>query len=265
MITLEKHIFEQIRSLAYEAGEIIIELKGSHTSLNTHLKEEGVSHSVVTKADLAAHQKIMEGLKKITPNIPIVSEEADLEENKIAIASGEYWIVDPLDGTKSFITGEKDYTVNIGRIKDRVPIFGLIYVPELDLFYWGDGSGAWKQKSDNKATKISVSNSHVVKNVVASKNHLDERTKKFILQFGKTSTVSIGSSLKICQVAEGVAEIYPRFAPTMEWDTAAGDAILRAAGGKSQYFDGSELVYGKSNIQNEGFIFSNGKLKFQIN
>ncbi len=224
--------------------------------------ERKADNSPLTKADKAAHIEIVKHLEPL--GVPILSEEGrniPYDERK---GWSRLWIVDPLDGTKEFISKNGEFTVNIALVEDGAPIFGVIYVPVTGELYYGEaGKGAYKV-IDSKEVSLPIAPKSTSKEdaytVVASRSHLSAETSAFIdslrSEHPNIEMVSKGSSLKICMVAEGVADIYPRFAPTMEWDTAAGDAILRAAGGGLTLSDGSQraLAYNKEDLLNPYFI-----------
>ena len=219
--------------------------------------EKKADNSPLTLADKAAHNCIVRYLKQT--NIPILSEEGahlPLEERK---TWDKLWVVDPLDGTKEFIKKNGEFTVNIALVEGGSPILGVIYVPAQGVLYSGIvGKGAWKGVGEKReALPLSKEKDGFV--VVASRSHLSPETEEYINQLrqkhDKVQLISSGSSLKICLVAEGSADVYPRFAPTMEWDTAAGDAIARAAG--RMVVDASSnqpLTYNKPDLHNPWFI-----------
>lgn len=217
--TLSSIMIEQVQDIARRAGRHILKLyEGS--PLEVTIKTDT---SPVTAADLEANAIIMEGLQKIS-RLPILSEEAlvDYEERK---SWTEYWIVDPLDGTKGFINRTGDFTVNIALIKNETPIFGVIHVPKTDDLYWAEkNGGAFKNGErifNNRTGAISMA--------VASKLHGGHESE-WLKSLGVTEVVYVNSSLKLCWLAEGKADLYPRLKPTMEWDTAAGEIILTESG-----------------------------------
>ena len=219
--------------------------------------EKKADNSPLTLADKAAHNCIVRYLSQT--NIPILSEEGahlPFEERK---TWDRLWAVDPLDGTKEFIKKNGEFTVNIALVEGGSPILGVIYVPAQDVLYSGIvGKGAWKGvEEEREALPLTKEKEGFV--VVASRSHLSPETEEYINQlrqkYDKVQLISSGSSLKICLVAEGSADVYPRFAPTMEWDTAAGDAIARAAG--RMVVDASSnqpLTYNKPDLHNPWFI-----------
>ncbi len=223
----------------------------------------GCAHSLktdqspVTQADIEAHVLISTALDGLLPDCPVVSEEdADSLANRTN--SGMFWLLDPLDGTKEFIDGNGEFTVNIALIKNGAPILGVVYAPAKKLMYWGGlGIGAFRDDGSAR-TKIHANNrshaSSAVTRVVASKSHLNQATVEFIKRIGNVSLVQAGSSLKICRIAEGAADIYPRLGPTCEWDTAAAQAVLEGAGGVLTDLHGVRLAYGKPDVINPYFV-----------
>ena len=240
---------KQLAEIAREAGGIIMQVRAGGVSVA--YKDD---QSPVTVADESANHYIVEQLERLFPHIPIVSEEGAQEGRH---ASAEYvWLVDPLDGTKSFIRGEDDFTVNIGLIKNRVPVAGVIFVPAQNVMYIGsDLAGAFRTDSNGKEVSIRVNALQGNKRaVIMSKHHACPDLDAYIAPYEVTEKVQAASSLKFCRVAEGAADLYPRTGPTMEWDTAAGHAILLAAGGRMTMLDGAPFLYGKPEYRNPGFI-----------
>jgi 3'(2'), 5'-bisphosphate nucleotidase len=213
--------------------------------------------SPVTEADLAAHEAIVAGLKRITPDIPVLSEES----SKIPFAErrrwDSYWLVDPLDGTKEFISRNGDFTVNIALIQHCAPVVGVVYIPvERTAYYGSIGVGAFRRNANGVEQPIHVQNrSSDPVRVVASRSHRGELLDGYLAKLGAHEIVSRGSSLKFCLVAEGAADVYPRLGPTSEWDTGAGHAVLLAAGGHVVAANGDELTYNrKDSLLNPYFI-----------
>lgn len=242
-----KQLAEQITDVANDAAVAILAIY-NRDEIEVENKHDD---SPLTKADMAAHDLILERLERLTPEIPVLSEEAaDVDRTDW----NRFWLVDPLDGTKEFIKRNGEFTVNIALVENGVPVLGIVNAPALDTAYIGYGDTAYKITSGDK-TKISaeVGDSNSTK-IVASRSHRDEDTDAFIEQFDNPEILSIGSSLKLCMVAEGKAHIYPRLAPTMEWDTAAGDAIVRAAGGRVSQLNGKTLEYNKQDLHNPFFV-----------
>lgn len=194
--------------------------------------------SPLTAADLASHRRIVDGLQRLTPDIPVLSEES--AEIDIATRRGwsRLWLVDPLDGTREFIKRNGEFTVNIALIEDGVATFGVIQAPVTGELWWGDSvHGAYRRDDIGDEIELNTrARPQSPLRVAASRSHRDARTEAFMAkmaaQTGEPETVGVGSSLKFCRVAEGAIDIYPRFAPTSEWDTAAGQIIVEAAGGR---------------------------------
>jgi len=242
--------------ISREAGKIIM---GYFTG--GFAKSTKTDNSPVTEADVAANSYIIEKLKTIAPEIPIIAEE---DETMGSHLHDVFFLVDPLDGTKAFVRGEPEFTVNIGLIVGGEAVFGVIYCPPQEILYYGmaekyGGNGAYKQIGDAPTQKISVrkSPSDGV-TVVRSRSHPSPETAAYLQSLNVREMSSGSSSVKFCMVAEGAADIYPRFGRTMEWDTAAGDAILQAAGGRVETTDGKLLQYGKKGFENPHFIAFGG-------
>jgi 3'(2'), 5'-bisphosphate nucleotidase len=208
--------------------------------------------SPVTEADRRAEAVILAGLRKAYPAIDCVAEE-EVSSGRVPPALGhEFFLVDPLDGTKEFIARRPDFTVNIALIRNGEPVIGVVYAPAQGALYLGRPGAATEARVDHghvagerKAISVSAPGSPV--RVVASRSHRTAETDEFIEKYPGAEIVSVGSSLKFCLLASGQADLYPRFGRTMEWDTAAGDAVLRAAGGSTLRVDGGAFVYGKRN------------------
>lgn len=243
-------ILPDVIKIADEASEKVLHIYQSDFKVN--YKED---HSPITAADIASHDIIVKGLRNISRDIPILSEEgAEIpwEERK---KWRRFWLIDPIDGTKDFTQRTGEFTVNIAMIEDGEPVMGVVTAPALKEAFWGiKGEGAHMRDRTGRVHRIRVADPKETLRVVASKNHLNEETRAFIEALGSHETVQAGSSLKFCRIAEGHADIYPRMGPTSEWDTAAAHAVLVAAGGKVQTPEGQTLVYGKENILNPNFI-----------
>lgn len=217
-----------------------------------------VSHkadaSPVTEADLASHRVLATHLAHLLPSCQVVSEE-DPESLVYRQSAGRFWLIDPLDGTKEFIARNGEFTVNIALIEEGRSTLGVVYAPAIDALYWGGtGLGAFRCMGDQTVVINVVSAEGRACRVVASKSHLNEATQAMIDRLGDVSLVQAGSSLKFCRVAEGEADIYPRLAPTCEWDTAAAQAVLEGDGGAVVDLHGQPLLYGKPDVLNPSFI-----------
>lgn len=236
-------IFEEAALLA---GEAIMDVY--HVG---HTVKHKADWSPVTEADERAERIILDVLSRHQKNLPVVAEEAVSAGFAPNIDGRSFILVDPLDGTKEFINRRDEFTVNIALVERGIPVCGVVYAPALGVIYLADCIGAWKRKIGRSAEReinepISVRKASPVRVAVASRSHNTRETDQFLKAANISETKSIGSSLKFCLVAEGTADVYPRFGRTMEWDTAAGDAVLRAAGGITRTTGGSVLTYGKA-------------------
>ena len=217
----------------------------------------------VTAADEAAEHVILEGLARLEPQTPVISEEA-AAAGRIPQVGSSFYLVDPLDGTKEFVSRNGEFTVNIARIENGVPVLGVVYAPAIGRIFWGEaakGAAEGKIAADETITWKKLFVRPYPRDgavVVASRSHRDLATDDYLKTVKVAKLVSAGSSLKFCLVAAGEADLYPRFGRTMEWDTAAGHAVLLAAGGKVLNSDGQPLCYGKRErgFDNPGFIAS---------
>ena len=211
--------------------------------------------SPVTEADLAAHRVLASQLAPLLADCPVASEEDSISQ-ACRQTTGRFWLVDPLDGTKEFIARNGEFTVNIALVEDGHSVLGVVYAPAIDAMYWGGpGMGAFRCVSGQTIPiKVAATNPGNACRVVASKSHLNEATQLLIDRLGKVNLVQAGSSLKFCRIAEGEADIYPRLAPTCEWDTAAAQAVLQGAGGVVVDLQGMPLQYGKPDVLNPSFI-----------
>lgn len=213
--------------------------------------------SPLTKADIASHNIIIDSLKKLHSNIPILSEEGGIPKYDERKNWKSYWLVDPLDGTKEFIKKNGEFTVNIAMIEKGEPVMGVVHIPAKKITYTGQKSiGSHKIDPEGNKTRIysSKPNQNQPVTIVSSRSHGVSDTEVRLREMGITvgKTIEAGSSLKFCLVAEGVADIYPRFGPTMEWDTAAGDAVFRYSGKEEVRY--SPLTYNKESLKNDEFI-----------
>lgn len=247
--SLYSSLLDALTPLIHEAGEVVMRIYA--TDFEVEVKGDD---SPVTLADQCAEKVIFEGLKRIAPDIPVVGEEA-ASAGDIPDVSDRFWLVDPIDGTKEFVNRNGEFTVNIALIEHGVPVIGLVLAPALGRLYAGAaGLGAWVE--DRHARQpIAVREVPVDGlTVVGSRHHGDDAAvSAFLAGQSIVAQRAVGSSLKLCLLAEGLADVYPRFGRTMEWDTAAGDAVLRAAGGSVCTLDGAPLAYGKPGFENPDF------------
>lgn len=247
----QEDLIQQLLPIARVAGDAIMAVYSRGTP-EVQLKEDG---SPVTEADLASHRVLASRLKPLLSECPVVSEE-DAGSLVHRQSHGRFWLIDPLDGTKEFIARNGEFTVNVALIEDGRCVLGVVYAPAIDALYWGGaGLGAFRcMGGQTVAIKVAAAEAGGACRVVASKSHLNEATRSLIDRLGDVSLVQAGSTLKFCRVAEGEADIYPRLAPTCEWDTAAAQAVLEGAGGVVVDLQGMPLQYGKPDVLNPSFI-----------
>jgi len=239
-------------ALAEEAGRAILEVYSTD-----FVVEEKDDQSPLTKADLAANAIIVAGLKELTPDIPIITEEAGLPDFEERRQWNCYWLIDPLDGTKEFVNRNGEFTVNIALIRDHAPVLGVVHVPVSKATYIGcKGSGAELREPGKEPRSISVAlESESPVRVVGSRSHRGDSLNRFLENLGDFEMHPMGSSLKFCEIARGAADVYPRLGPTSEWDTAAAQAVVEQAGGQVIELDGKPLSYNtKADILNPYFL-----------
>jgi 3'(2'), 5'-bisphosphate nucleotidase len=246
---LDKIDIEEIKDIAIRAGSAIMEIY--QKDFRVEYKDD---KSPLTEADIESNRIICTSLEKKYPYIPILSEENQEISYDIRKKWDYYWCIDPIDGTKEFIKKNGEFTVNIALIYKKTPVLGVVYAPVLDeIYYSKKGSGAYKN-----SIKLPIKREDNKYIIVASKSHMSNETQKFIDKIDTSKEkilISKGSSLKLCMVAEGMADIYPRLAPTMEWDTAAAHAIVLESGKEvMSYIDNKILVYNKENLLNPWFV-----------
>jgi len=251
--TVTPELMRDLGRLAKRAGEAILSVRDACLAEEHRVKLDG---SPVTQADLAAHRVIMQGLAELTPDIPVLSEEG-----QTVLEPGDrsrFWLVDPLDGTREFVAGSGEFTVNIALIDRETPVFGVVYVPVTAELFWGGATvGAWvEQEGVQGPLRVASPRGAEPLRVMASKRHLNADTQDFLDKLGSISLVNAGSSLKFCRIAQAQADLYPRLSPTCEWDTAAAQAVLEGAGGHVFKLTGESLKYGKRDPLNPSFIAS---------
>jgi len=242
---------DELVSVARKAGAVILEIY--NRDFETLRKAD---RSPVTEADTAAEALILEALARLTPDIPVIAEEQCAKDGVPLSAPERFFLVDPLDGTKEFIAKNGEFTVNIALIEGGRPVLGVVYLPATDACYAGLDGKAERRIGTGSAEAIAARATPESGLVMAiSRSHADgavERAKE--RGFNIADTIVAGSSLKFCRIAEGAADLYPRFGNTMEWDTAAGQAVLEAAGGRVETTEGAPLGYGKPGFRNPHFI-----------
>ncbi len=258
-----KQLLEKTLNIALKAGKAILDIyeKGTENSV-LEIKGDG---SPLTLADRRAHQLIQAALQKLDASIPIMSEESGKDTFEQRMNWQKFWLVDPLDGTKEFIKGNGEFTVNIALIEHGVPILGVVHTPVKDTSHFAATDiGAFKKKGSSKPRRLAVrtftANEAIM---VASRSHAATEVARFRYNLeqatGHVESISMGSSLKICLIAEGVADIYPRLGATSEWDTAAAQCVLDVAGGQITDLKGQPLKYHKADILNPWFLASGDK------
>ena len=247
-----KSLVEPVVALAEDAGRAILEVYSTEFEV-----QEKADESPLTQADLASHRWIDAGLRALTPDIPIISEESGLPDFEVRRRWRRYWIVDPLDGTKEFVNRNGEFTVNIALIEDQRPVLGVVHVPVQGKTYVGC-AGLGAQRRDGSADPVPIAVSAASgrpARIVGSRSHRGASLDRYLARIGSYDMVPMGSSLKFCVVAEGGADLYPRLGPTSEWDTAAAQAVVEQAGGKVVTLDGKPMKYNtKANILNPHFL-----------
>ena len=246
-------LLDPLKFAVREAGEAILKVARGGFEV-----ESKADRSPVTEADRAAEAIILRALARAAPGVPVIAEE-EVAAGRVPDHRDEYFLVDPLDGTKEFAGGGNHYTVNIGLIRHGVPVLGVVFAPSADRLHFGFvGRGAVvEEHGQRRDISTRARPDRLV--AVASKSHMNQPTIDYLAaSVGECEQVSIGSSLKFCLIAEGLADFYPRLSPTCEWDTAAGHAILLAAGGCVDGLGGTPLRYGKVDFLNPAFVATSG-------
>jgi len=235
-----EHVLDQLVDISRRAGLAILEWYDGDMGIT-----QKADNSPLTRADLASHKLITAELTRLWPEIPVLSEESADIPWQTRHKWQQYWLVDPLDGTKEFINRNGEFTVNIALIRDHQSVIGVVHVPVSDVSYFGASkAGAWRQQGSAPATAIETRRPAAKPAViVGSRSHANPELASQLEMLGPHELTSMGSSLKFCRVAEGLADFYPRLGPTCEWDTAAAQAVVEAAGGQVVKIDGSTLKY----------------------
>ncbi|WP_202951109.1 3'(2'),5'-bisphosphate nucleotidase CysQ [Synechococcus sp. PCC 7336] len=258
-----KDLLPRVVEIAKQAGDAIMAIYNNDEDFETTYKDD---RSPLTKADLLSNEIIVKGLQELAPEIPILSEESKQTPYPERSGWSRFWLVDPIDGTKEFIKRNGEFTVNIALVDSGQPVLGVVHAPARTTTYWGaEGEGAFQQNGGGVAEPMQVTQTHAGLEaiaVVASRSHAGPETVAFLDRLeaanGAIAKVSAGSSLKLCLVASGEAQLYPRFGPTMEWDTAAAHAVVVQAGGAVTNMEGVALRYNKENLLNPFFVVSDG-------
>ncbi len=261
MVVVEK--IDKVVQISKEAGALILDIYDTYDFENLKVLTKDDS-SPLTIADKASHNHIEKELAKLDSSIPILSEEGSLVDYSDRSKWDKFWLIDPLDGTKEFIKRNGEFTVNIALIDKGIPVLGVVYAPVIDTVWYGSELGSYRSKSNENPNLISVKNSDKDEPiiVVASRSHLGDKVLEFVKKYDNYEFLQMGSSIKLCLVADGTADIYPRLGPTMEWDTAAAHAVVLHAGGDVvDNENGKRLTYNKPNLLNPDFVvLANGSV-----
>lgn len=241
----------EVTALAREAGRAILEVYASSFSV-----QEKEDRSPLTEADLRSEKLILAGLKRIAPEIPVLSEESGQVPFATRRNWSRLWVVDPLDGTREFVQRNGEFTVNIALVDDHRPVLGIVHAPVLERDYYAcEGIGAFRSDAQAAGQPIRVARRGAGPlRVVGSRSHRGNSLDAFLARVGPHEFVEVGSSMKLCLVAEGNADVYPRMGPTCEWDTAAGQCVLEQAGGQVLTLDGQPLAYNRADTLNPNFV-----------
>jgi 3'(2'), 5'-bisphosphate nucleotidase len=242
---------EAVCAIAAEAGRRILDVYERDFTV-----EEKKDGSPLTEADHAAHELIVARLTNLTPEVPILSEESGSVDYQQRAAWSRFWLVDPLDGTKEFVNRNGEFTVNIALIDKARPVLGVVYVPVPGMSYFAcRNQGAFKQKGGCERSQVRARSFRGSNPIVAtSRSHASEKLAEFLARMGPHNTVTMGSAMKFCLVAEGTADVYPRLGPTMEWDTAAAQCVVEEAGGRVLDVNNQPLTYNKKSLLNPWFV-----------
>jgi 3'(2'), 5'-bisphosphate nucleotidase len=243
-----------LAEIAALAGAVVMHHYQAGPLAGKDLARMKADRSPVTDADEETERLILAELARAFPGVPVVAEE-EAAAGRIQAVGKHFFLVDPLDGTKEFLSGNGEFTVNIAEVVDGIPVAGVVYAPALERMFVGDAGGALEGTKPIRARAAAAEGLIAV----GSRSHADAATAEFLKAYPVTRFISAGSSLKFCLVAAGEADIYARGGRTMEWDTAAGHAVLRAAGGSVSRWDGTPLLYGKAGFENPAFI-ARGKI-----
>jgi 3'(2'), 5'-bisphosphate nucleotidase len=251
MTSIETHLSELL-GVVHEADKAVMDVYNSHTAV----VEMKTDHSPVTQADIASHHILTSGIKRLFPNIPLVSEEGDVQENRPTVQQKQFWLIDPLDGTNEFLARTGQFTICVALIEDDLPSFGIVSAPALGITYFGGpGYGSFKKARDGEPAPIHVANGRTGV-VLGSRTSYNHETRVYVERhYPEHEVKAVGSQLKLPKIAEGLADAYPRInGPLHLWDLAAGHAILVGAGGSVSKPDGSPIDYHSPNLLVGDFV-----------
>jgi len=254
-MNLTRELLDAVCDIAVEAGQKTLPIYHSDFDVETKADD-----SPLTQADLAAHRCIRDALETLTPDTPQLSEEGASIGHEERSGWDEYWLIDPLDGTREFVKKNDQFTINIALVRDHQPVAGVVYAPALGtLWFAGEGLGAYRQDGNEAPRPIRAVPAHVHKpRVLVSRSHRSPEIDQLLSTMPDYEPVTMGSSLKFCVIAEGTADFYPRLGPTSEWDTAAGHAVLVAAGGEVTDTSGRPLRYNETDSLLNGWFLAFG-------
>jgi 3'(2'), 5'-bisphosphate nucleotidase len=250
-VPIDAKLLSEVVALARRAGQAILGVYGQQFAVTNK-----ADHSPLTLADTKSHDIIVHGLQALTPDVPVLSEEASDIPYSERSQWQRYWLVDPLDGTKEFVSRNGEFTVNIALVDNHRPVLGIVHAPVLERDYFAcEGIGAFRSDAQAAGRPIRVAKrGDGAVRVVGSRSHRGSSLDAFLTRVGAHELVEVGSSLKLCLVAEGNADVYPRLGPTCEWDTAAGQCVLEQAGGQVLKLDGEPLAYNREDTLNPNFV-----------
>lgn len=244
---MDRALISYLKDVIIGAGEIALQAR--EKGLAVEYKED---HSPVTNADKEISDYIYSGISSLPSGFPVICEERALTNID---TNSSFWLIDPIDGTRSFIKNKDSFTVNIALIHNRAPIIGLIYQPTLDRLYYTDHE--FNFRAENRSgLNLPLPEEREGFTAIVSSNHFNHKTAEYIKENDFSEVIAIPSSIKLCMLAEGAGDVYPKFGDTMEWDIAAGHAIVSASGGRVTDFDGKDLLYGKPEFANPNFLAS---------
>ena len=252
--SLSLALIQEVVTIAEKAGEAVMEIYGQEDFAIAYKEDD----SPLTRADIASHEIILRHLCAFTPDLPVLSEESESLPYAERQSWRALWLVDPLDGTKEFIKRNGEFTINIALIEESRPVLGVVYAPALNMTYFAaENVGAFKRSADNQVRRIVAAHEqHMPLRIVTSRSHEGDRLERFLEKIGPFEHIRMGSSLKLCLVAEGAAHLYPRLGATMEWDTAAAQCVVEMAGGTVTDLRGKTLIYNKPDLHNPHFMVS---------
>ncbi len=254
-------LLPKVLEIAQKASAAILEVYQTAEFKVTYKDDE----SPLTLADCRSDEIISKGLAQLTPGIPVISEEAAAAPFEVRRHWSTFWLVDPLDGTKEFVSRNGEFTVNIGLIHNRQPVLGVLLAPALQTVYFAfSGGGAFKKTSSGNVQEIRAADYRTSGLIVAaSRSHDRDQMDRLLAEWKPVKVLNVGSALKMALVAEGAAHFYPRIGPTMEWDTAASHCIVNESGGSVTQWNGEPFLYNKADLTNPGFLcFGNPPYKF---